>query len=55
MDVEIRIMRLEAKFKLSQHRELQDYDSVIVELEKVPDQNARAVSAAMREQRPAWR
>lgn len=53
--VEMRITRLEAKFKLSQNREQQDYDSVIVELEKTQEQNARAVAAAMREQRPAWR
>jgi len=50
--VEMRITRLGAKLQLSQNRGQQDYDSVLVELEKAQEQNARAVAAAMSEQRP---
>lgn len=47
----IKINRLEAKFKLSQNRQLQDYDNVIAELQKSGDSNARAVAQAMAENR----
>lgn len=51
--IEIKIERLEAKAKLSQNRDAQDYDNVIVELEKSADPNARAVAAEMRQRRRA--
>ncbi|MCG3119235.1 MAG: Protease synthase and sporulation protein PAI 2 [bacterium] len=48
---EIKVNRLEAKFKLSQNRHQQDYDHVIAELQKSGDSNARAVAGAMAEHR----
>lgn len=50
---EIKINRLEAKFKLSQNRQQQDYDNVIVELQKSDDGNALAAAQVMAENRIA--
>jgi len=48
---QIKINRIEAKFKLSQNRQQQDYDHVIAELQKSEDGNALAVAQAMAENR----
>jgi len=48
---EIKINRLEAKFKLSQNRQQQDYDNVIAALQKSDDGNALAVAQKMAESR----
>jgi len=48
---QIKINRIEAKFKLSQNRQQQDYDNVIAELQKSDDGNALAVAQAMAENR----
>ncbi len=48
---EIKIERFEAKFKLSQNRQQQDYDNVIAALQKSADRNALAVAQAMTENR----
>ena len=48
---QIKINRLEAKFKLSQNRQQPDYDNVIAELQKSDDGNALAVAQAMIENR----
>jgi transcriptional regulator len=50
---QIKINRIEAKFKLSQNRQQQDYDSVIAELQKSDDGNALAVAQVMAENRVA--
>lgn len=47
----IKIERFEAKFKLSQNRQQQDYDNVIAELQKSDGSNALAVAQAMTENR----
>lgn len=49
--IEIKIERLEAKAKLSQNRNAQDYDNIIAELEKSPGENARSLAAEMRGKR----
>lgn len=49
--IEIKIERLEAKAKLSQNRNAQDYDHIIAELEKSPGENARTLAAEMRDKR----
>lgn len=49
--IEIKIERIEAKAKLSQNRNEQDFDNVIAELEKSPDENARSLAAEMRDKR----
>lgn len=49
--IEIKIERIEAKAKLSQNRNVQDYDNVIAELEKSPDEHARSVADEMRGKR----
>lgn len=46
--IEIKIERIEAKVKLSQNRNEQDYNNVIAELEKSPDETARSLAAEMR-------
>ena len=48
---EIKIERCEAKFKLSQNRQQQDYDNVIAELQKSGNSNALAIAQAMAENR----
>jgi transcriptional regulator len=48
---QIKINRLEAKFKLSQNRRQQDYDNVIAELQKSSDGNALAIAHAMAQNR----
>ncbi len=48
---QIKINRIEAKFKLSQNRRQPDYDNVIAELQKSDDSNALAVAQAMAENR----
>jgi transcriptional regulator len=44
---EISVDEVQASFKLSQNRNVGDYDNVIAELNKSPDQNAQAVAEAM--------
>jgi transcriptional regulator len=44
---QIKINRLEAKFKLSQNRQQPDYDNVIVELKKNADNSAQEIAQAM--------
>lgn len=44
---QIKINRIEAKFKLSQNRRQPDYDNVIAELQKSGEANAREVAKAM--------
>lgn len=48
---QIRVTRLEAKYKLSQNRSLQDQENVSAELEKRPDDNSLKVAKAMRQAR----
>jgi transcriptional regulator len=48
---QIKISRIEAKFKLSQNRRQPDYNNVIAELEKSDDANAREVAKAMTQNR----
>jgi len=44
---EISVDEVQASFKLSQNRSAGDYDNVIAQLNKSPDQNAQAVAEAM--------
>ncbi|MGH7450769.1 MAG: FMN-binding negative transcriptional regulator [bacterium] len=48
---QIKINRIEAKFKLSQNRRQPDYDNVIAELQKNGDSNAQEVAKAMAQNR----
>jgi len=48
---QIKINRIEAKFKLSQNRHHQDYDNVIAELEKSGDAGAVEIAKAMGQNR----
>ena len=48
---QIKINRIEAKFKLSQNRRQADYNNVIAELQKSDDAEARAVAKAMAQNR----
>lgn len=50
--IQIRVTRLEAKYKLSQNRSLQDQENVTAELEKRPDENSLKVAKAMRLSKP---
>jgi transcriptional regulator len=48
---QIKINRVEAKFKLSQNRRQPDYDNVIAELQKGGEANANAIAEAMAQNR----
>lgn len=48
---QIKINRIEAKFKLSQNRRQPDYDNVIAELRQSDDANAREIAQTMDENR----
>lgn len=48
---QIKINRVEAKFKLSQNRRQPDYDNVIAELQKSDDADAQEVAKAMSQNR----
>jgi len=48
---EIKINRIEAKFKLSQNRRQPDYDNVIAELRKSEDGDAQKIAEAMTQNR----
>jgi transcriptional regulator len=48
---QIEVARLEASFKLSQNRDQQSYDNVIVELHRRTDDNSLAVAEAMQQRR----
>jgi len=48
---QIAVTRVEAAFKLSQNRGAGDYDTIIGELRKRPDEGSRAVADAMERQR----
>jgi transcriptional regulator len=48
---QIKINRIEAKFKLSQNRQQPDYDNVIAELQKSSDGNTLAIAHAMAQNR----
>lgn len=48
---QIKINRIEAKFKLSQNRRQPDYDNVIAELRQSDDANAREIAQTMAENR----
>ncbi len=48
---QIKINRIEAKFKLSQNRRQPDYDNVIAELQKSGEANANAIAEAMAQNR----
>ena len=49
---QIAVNRLEASFKLSQNRNSEDYERIIVELRKRSDENSHAVADAMERHRP---
>ena len=51
MAFRVEIARLEAAFKLSQNRNEEDYQNVIIQLEKRPDEASHQVAQAMRENR----
>jgi transcriptional regulator len=50
---QIRVTRLEAKYKLSQNRDARDYDNVVAALTRREDERSRQVAGAMRRHRPA--
>jgi len=50
--VKLRIVSLEGKFKLSQNRDKEDYDSVLRSFEARADDNSRALAAYMRATNP---
>ena len=51
--VEIKVSRLEGKFKLSQNRPVADRPRIIAALERRDDPDSRAVARLMREREPA--
>jgi transcriptional regulator len=50
---QIKVTKLEAKFKLSQNRSQRDRDNIVAELEKRPDENSLKIAEAMRQARAA--
>ena len=48
----VEVTRLEAAFKLSQNRNDEDHQNIIIELEKRPDEMSHQVAQAMRGNRP---
>jgi transcriptional regulator len=51
--IEIKVSRLEGKFKLSQNRPASDRPRIIAALERRDDENSRDVAVLMREREPA--
>ena len=49
---QVSVNRLEANFKLSQNRNPDDYERIIIELRKRPDENSHSVAEAMERHRP---
>lgn len=49
---QVEITRLEAAFKLSQNRNAHDYQNIIIQLGKRPDEFSHKVAQAMQENRP---
>lgn len=51
--IKMEVTRIDAGFKLSQNRNDEDYQNIIAELEKRPDEMSHGVGKAMKEKRPA--